>query len=377
MASLQLAWQYLRKRPLQAGVLIATVTLSLYLPIATHWLITVFDKAVGARAAATPMLVGSKGSRLDLALHGLYFRSRDGDDVPNREYAALKETGLATIIPLHVRYTAGGQPVVGTMPNYFRLRKLRIASGVGLSLPGDCVLGVEAAAKLDLSPGDKLKTDRDNLFDLAGDYPLQLNVKGVFAPKGTADDEGVFVSLKTSWIIAGIWHGHDEDDETPAGSKLLKKHLEITPENVESFHSHGDSAEFPLTAISLFPHDEKATALLLGRYGDHETLQALKPPIVVAEMMGMVVRIRRFLDANHVLIAVITLLLLTMIVFLSRRLRFHEMETMFLLGCSRRFVLALQAAELAIVFVMSILLAFLSAWVSVEWMRSYLNTLTG
>ena len=377
MSSFRLAWRYLCKRRVQTVVMIVGVTLSLYLPIATHWLISAFDEAIGARAAATPMLVGSKGSRFDLALHGLYFRSRVGGEVPYDEYTTLKATGLARTVPLYVRFTAGGQPVVGTNPRYFKLRKLRIVKGVSLTLFGDCILGAAAAAKLNLGPGDKLKTDRENLFDLAGDYPLQLNVKGVFDRMGSADDEAVFVSLKTSWIIAGIGHGHDKDDKTPAGSKLLKKHLEITPENIESFHFHGNPAEFPLTAISLVPRDEKSAALLLGRYRDHEVLQALKPPQVVAEMMSMVVRVRQFLDAHYALLASSTILLLAMIVVLSRRLRAREMETMFLLGCSRGVVLSLQVAELTIIFAASLIIALLSAWASVAWMHGYLNTLTG
>ena len=72
-----------------------------------------------------------------------------------------------------------------------------------------------------------------------------------------------------------------------------------------------------------------------------------------------------------------TILLLTMIVILSRRLRAREMETMFLLGCSRGVVLSLQAAELTLIFAASLVVALLSAWASVAWMHGYLNTLTG
>ena len=75
--------------------------------------------------------------------------------------------------------------------------------------------------------------------------------------------------------------------------------------------------------------------------------------------------------------ATTTALLLSLIVALSRRLRAREMKTMFLLGCSRGTLLALQAAELTIIFVISATLALLAAWTLVTWAQDYLNTLTG
>ena len=380
MPSCFLAWQYLRKRRLQAAVMIAGVALALFLPLATHWLVNAFDEAIGARAAATPLVLGAKGSRFDLVLHGLYFRAQVDGNLTQGDLIELNEKradNLAYAIPLHRRFTAREQPVVGTSLDYFAFRELQLAEGDSLALLGDCVLGASAAEQLGLRPGGKLKTDRDNLFDLAGEYPVQLNVTGVLAASGTADDEAVFVDVKTSWIIAGIGHGHDENTSTTASAKLVKKHLEISPDNIGSFHFHGDPDQFPLTAILVKPGSDKSAALLLAGYQNHDRLQALKPPEVVDEMMGMVMRVRQFLDANYALVAGATGLLLALIVALSRRLRAREMETLFLLGCSRGTQFALQAAELLIIFAAAIVLALAAAWATVGWARDYLNTLAG
>ena len=380
MPSWFLAWQYLRRRRLQTAVMIAGVALALFLPLATHWLINAFDQAIGARAAATPMMLGAKGSRFDLVLHGLYFRARVDGNLTQGDLIELNEKrddNLTFAIPIHRRFTAREQPVVGTSLDYFAFRKLRLAEGGSLALLGDCVLGASAAERLRLRPGGKLKTDRDNLFDLAGEYPVQLNVTGVLAQSGTADDEAVFVDVKTSWIIAGIGHGHDENASTAASAKLVKTFLKITSDNIFSFHFHGDPETYPLTAILIAPRNPKSMALIRNDYAQHQRLQALKPPEVVEELMGMVLRVRQFLDANYAFVATTTALLLALIVALSRRLRAREMETMFLLGCSRGTLFALQAAELAMIFAAATALALLAAWASVAWARDYLNTLTG
>ena len=377
MNSLWLAWLYLRRRRVVAGVMVAGVALALYLPLAAHWAVDAFDEALGARAASTPMVVGARGSRFDLVLHGLYFRARVNGTVSHGEFSALRDADHGLVIPLHVRFTAGGHPVVGTSLDYFEFRKLQLARGESMALLGDCVLGANAARQLNLSPGDKLKTDRKNLFDLAGDYPLQLNVTGVLSATGTADDKGVFVDVKTAWIIAGLGHGHDDKDSNATSAKLVKTHLEITPENMGTFHFHGDTSTLPLTAILVEPRDTKAMAMVMGRYQNSGQLQVLKPPVVVDEMMGLVMRVRQFLNANYALVAGATGLLLALIVALSRRLRAREMETLFLLGCSRGTRLALQTAELAIIFATAAALALLAAWGTVGWARDYLNTLAG
>ena len=42
------------------------------------------------------MVVGARGSRFDLVLHGLYFRAIVEDTIPFGEYETLAATGLVT-----------------------------------------------------------------------------------------------------------------------------------------------------------------------------------------------------------------------------------------------------------------------------------------
>ena len=355
------------------------LALALYLPLVTHRLVDEFDRTIGARAASTPLVIGPKGSRFDLALHGLYFRARNNGTVPFSEYKQLRDRHDGTIIPMHSKFTAKGYPVVGTKVDYFHFRNIGMQpGGKTMRQLGDCELGATVATELGLDPGDTILTDRENLFDLAGDYPLQLNITAVLAPTGTADDTAIFVELETAWIMEGIGHGHDPDlDHNGTSPKLVKTHLEINPENVGSFHFHGDRDTFPLTALLAQTEDAKGQALLLADYQDNATLQVLKSPDVMAELMGMILRVRDFLDAHHALVATAMGALVALIIGLTRRLRAREMETLTLLGCRKRLQWSMQAAELAIVLG----IAFLGAWsltaLTILGASSYFRTLTG
>ena len=157
----------------------------------------------------------------------------------------------------------------------------------------------------------------------------------------------------------------------------IRDSVEIHPENVGSFHSHGDRDTFPLTALLAQTEDAKGQALLLANYQDNATLQVLKSPKVMAELMGMILRVRDLLDAHHALVATAMGALVALIIGLTRRLRAREMETLTLLGCRKRLQWSMQAAELVIVLG----IAFLGAWsltaLTILGASSYFRTLTG
>ena len=222
-------------------------------------------------------------------------------------------------------------------------------------------------------------TDPENVFDLAGSYPVKLRVMGVLAPARTPDDLAVFVDLKTAWLIEGLAHGHadvtgtntdanvvlDRTATNVTANAALVEFTEVTPENLAGFHFHGDPDDFPVSAILPIARDEKSATLLRGRYqAPDATLQILVPRSVVEELLGLVFRIKRFFDANAVLVGAATASFLLLVVLLSLRLRQPEMETLFRLGCARGLTARLVAVELIAITLVSALLAFTAAHIT-------------
>ncbi len=216
---LLLALCYLRFNKIKTVILVFSVAVAVFLPLAVNLLVRDYQRDLLARAIATPLVAGAPGSRLELVLHALYFRGQPEHDLTMGQVAAINHSGLALGIPILEKHSARGFPIVGTSLEYFAFRSLRVARGEGLTRVGDCVLGATVAEKLGLKPGDKLMSDPENVFDLAGSYPVNMRVQGVLAPTGTADDGAIFADYKTEWIILGIMHGHQ--DVTQVDPKLL------------------------------------------------------------------------------------------------------------------------------------------------------------
>lgn len=307
------------------------------------------------RAEEVPLALGTRGSRSDLALHVLYFFPLAEASLVMGDLGPIEESGHADTVPMYIRHTAHGFPIVGTTLDYFALRELPVSEGRSFAVLGECIVGDRVARRLGLTPGDSIVSDLQNAFDLDAGDPLLLNVAGILKRTNSPDDHAIFVDVKTAWIISGIGHGHEEvlpDGEGDTAGALTVLHedarfyQEITPENIETFHFHEEEGALPLTAAIVFPHDERASAILRGRYdSSRNPLQMLVPSSVMDEMVGRMQERQQLVMGIMAASVVLTMLLLVAVMMLSLRLRRSEFVLLHLLGCSRGRLLAFVSLE--------------------------------
>ncbi|MEM6310082.1 MAG: ABC transporter permease [Pseudomonadota bacterium] len=354
MNALFLAFSYLRFHWARSLVLVLVAALIMFVPVATQTLLSTSERALVARGEATPLLLGSRGSQLDLTMAALYFSQERPEPVAMREVEAIWDSALGIPIPLHTAFSSGGFRIVGTTLDYFDFRDLALASGRGLSVLGDAVIGSEVAAILGRGVGDTLVSAPENLFDLDGVYPLEMPIVGVLAPTNTPDDQAIFVDIKTAWVIQGIGHGHEDvvtAADVAAGTSALAnaavvQYQRITQSNIDSFHFHGNQDDFPASAVIVVPNDTRSSTILKGRYLDGESpTQLLEPGSVIQGLVDRIFRIKSLLDVVTAIIAIAAVCALGLAVFLSYRLRAREISTAVKLGAQKRMVLRLLAAE--------------------------------
>jgi len=380
MGPIHLAGRYLAHNRYKTAVLVLSIAMIVFVPFGLRVIVAQSAAELTARAEATPLLIGAKGSPLELALSTLYFRADAPEEFGYDEVERALETGLATIIPVHARFHARGAPIIGTSPEYFELRRLRIAEGRRMAVLGECVVGAEVAREHVLQPGDSISSSPETVLDLAGVYPLKMRVVGVLAPSMSPDDEAVLVDLKTSWIIAGIGHGHEDLSRPEASTAVLtregdvitanasvREYTEVTPENAASFHFHGEPSAFPVTAAIAVPHDAKSSALLQGRYQDAAKVQVVRPDEVIDELIDTVFTVQSYVVAAVLFVGGATIATTVLVFLLSIRLRKREVETMHRIGGSRRAVACVLALEIGLVVVTSLVLAGLLTGVSAVW----------
>lgn len=370
MNALYLAFAYLRYHWARSLVLTLVAALILFVPVATQILLSTSERALIARGNATPLLLGSRGSQLDLTMAALYFSDERPEPVPMREVEAIWDSGLGIPIPVHAAFSSSGFRIVGTSLDYFDFRALDLSEGRGLSILGDAVIGATVASTLGKGVGDALVSSPENLFDLDGVYPLEMPIVGVLAPTNSPDDDAIFVDLKTAWVIQGIGHGHEDvvtAAQVAAGSEAVSnaavvQYQRITEDNIESFHFHGSQDNFPTSAVMVVPNDTRAGTILKGRYLDGENpTQLIEPASVIQGLVDRIFRIKSLLDVVTTIIAIAAFAAIGLAVFLSYRLRAKEIATAVKLGAKRGMVLRLLSAETFTLLSLSTMIAAIGA----------------
>jgi len=366
-----LTWRYLQHLPLKSLLLMLAVALMIFLPLGVRTFVNESTRVLQNRAVTTPLLIGPKGSAIDLTLASLYFLPQQLEPLKYLNYKQTRALRQGTIIPLHARFAAGDSPLVGTSLGYFEQRHLKVSQGRLFTRLGDCVLGAKIAAERGLKVGDHVISSPENVFDLAGVYPLKMRITGILEAAHSPDDSAVFIDLKTAWIIEGLAHGHEDLAKPEAADAVLgtegknikanaslREFTEVTDDNIASFHFHGNENDYPITSLLVFPASEKSRALILGRYETtRATGQIVIPADSIRQLLDTLFSTKDLVFYGFLAIAATAGIMLLIIFSLSLRLRETELSTYRKIGVSPARLAAIKIADLLVIVTVGTLLA--------------------
>lgn len=384
---LHLALLYAVRHRAQTLVVAICIAATVGLPIASELLLSHYETQLARRGESIPLVAGAKGSRFDLAFSALYFKEQDLETVTMALYEEISRDASVLPIPVHLGFTARSKPLVAVGVDYFAERGLVPISGSLPLLLGDAVLGAEAARELDLGVGDTIFSDQRELYDLSVPPPLKMRIVGVLEPTASADDHAVFTAIETAWVLTGDAHGHtpgeDVDDalvmaRTPdhiAVSPSMAEYNEITDENIDTFHAHGDATKLPITAVLIFPEDEKAKTIVKARLNNEGTYQAIEPRLLIEELFEVVFRVKVVFDWLIILMGIVTLLLIALVSLLATRLRADELATLSRIGASRGFVTLLAAMQLVLSISLGVIIGLIGALLAFAFLKDLIYTM--
>jgi putative ABC transport system permease protein len=385
--SIYLAFQYIWYHKIRTLILVASITIIVFIPNGLEKLITESEVRMMDRAASTPLIVGEKGSSTDLVINSLYFQDEKLEPVSMAEVDELNNLGFGYCIPILTGFNARSYPIVGTTLDYLKFRDMSLLEGKKMASLGDCILGYNVAEELNLKAGDHIISSPESFFDFAGVYPLKMKITGILNPTNTPDDRAIFTDIKNTWIIMGIGHGHqdlaDETDPTlvmdnkdgvvTATAKVFM-YNEITDKNKESFHFHGQQKDFPVSSMLFVPKDEKSLTILRGRFESGEIgTQAVVPQLVVRNLLNSIFRIKQIFDGVFIAVGFATLLIFILIMTLTIRLRKDEINTLEIIGSSRFKVAEILSMEVAIMIIASLAFASILYLVSGYYVNTFIE----
>lgn len=290
---IRLALAYMRDRPL--GV--ALNALLLGIAVATLVLLLQFAEQAGERferdARGIDLVVGAKGSPLQLVLSSVYHIDVPTGNIPLGELERLRgDPGVAQVVPLALGDNFQGFRIVGSDDRLLPLYGARVAQGRSFARPAEAVLGAEVARRTGARLGQKfigshgLVTGEE---DGQGHDHAPFETVGILAPSGTVLDRLILTSVGSVWDVHGIEH----EDHDEAGHDHDEKHVghDHDAESAQHDEHHEDAAmpgiEPEITALLVRYRNASAAMRLPSQINRQSALQAAAPAAEAARLLGL------------------------------------------------------------------------------------------
>ena len=270
-----LAWRYLWSRPLSA--VLNVLLLALGLASITFLLLVAnqVERAFQRDLAGIDVVVGAKGSPMQLILSGVLHLDVPPGNIPLSAVNGLKTNPLvAEVIPVSLGDNFHGYRIVGTTLAYPKLYGVTLSEGRLWYAPMQVVLGATVARKLGLHTGQRFT----GAHGLGASGPMHAEnpyvVTGVLAPSGTVLDRLILTDT------ASIWHVHDDHEDD---------HGEV--HDAHHNKAHGQLAEPQQdreVTMALVRYTTPLAAMSFPRWVNTTTsLQAAAPALEVTRLLHM------------------------------------------------------------------------------------------
>lgn len=237
MNILKLSYKNIITKPLQTFLTVIILSLSIGLLLGVKQLNKVFESQLQQSLNGVDMVVGAKGSPLQLVLSAVMHIDNPTGNISYKEAKKLaKNRYIGEAIPISIGDNYKGYKIVGTKESFIDLHKTSIEKGALFKKTFEVVIGNAVAKNLNLKVGDTFNSSHgmiENAIESHDENPL--TVVGILKPTQNVIDRLIVTSLES------IWHLHEHEDE----------HDENKPE-----HQHEDEHEHN-------HEDDEITALLV------------------------------------------------------------------------------------------------------------------
>ncbi|MBV8938744.1 MAG: FtsX-like permease family protein [Alphaproteobacteria bacterium] len=268
-----LSFAYLRYKPLAAAVNIVISASGIALIAALLLIRSQAQVEFGRNLEGIDLVVGAKGSPLQLILSAVFHADIPTGNIPLAEAEKLQAHPLVgQVIPEALGDNFQGFPIVGTEPAYAAHYGAKLQpGGRWWSQPMEAVLGAETARKSGMTPGASFTGSHGLAAGGEEHKEFPYRVVGVLQPSGTVIDRLVLTSVESVWRI----HEHHHHDDGDAGEEAEEK--ERAP----------GSGGREITALLIHYQSPLAAATLPRLVNASTSLQAASPAFEAARLNNL------------------------------------------------------------------------------------------
>jgi len=354
-----IAWKSIRQRMLSSSLTALSIALGVALMVTVLVINSVVTRMFSQSATGYHLVVGAKGSPMQLVLNTIYFMDRPIKNLPYKYYKQHKsKSWVKHAIPFNLGDTTedGRYRIVGTIPEYFEVeyipgKKLEFKQGKVIAEKFDAVIGARVARAYGWTLGSQFPIAHGG--NLADVHAEKFTVVGVLKATGTPIDRGVFINLDGFYAIDG--HQKPEEDVRAEEAARASDEVVISSRpDAESTADHSSNAEKKaadvdiskeVTAILVQTKTDSLAYLMQTRI-DRGIAQAANPIEQISRLLRDIVgNVRTMLVVMTALIIVVSGVGIFVSIYNSMADRKREIAIMRALGARRSTVFSIIVAE--------------------------------
>jgi putative ABC transport system permease protein len=342
MNLLAIVWAQATRRPLQTALSFVLLALGVATLVFVLLAQTQLTRQVTRDAHGIDLVVGAKGSPLQLILAAVYHVDVPTGNVPLAAVDKLRDNRyVAQVIPLALGDNYRGYRIVGSEPALVEHYGGRLVAGALWDDRMQAVLGATVARETGLAVGARFFGTHGLAAGGAVHDDAEYRVVGVLAPTGTVLDRLIVTDLQSVWFV------HEGEANDPAERKVLE-------------------AEREVTALLVRYATPLAAALLPRQVNAEPALMAAVPANELARLFAVV---GVAVDAVRVFAGILmgaALLALAVALMNALEERRYDLAIMRLLGASRAHVAALLLFEAWLLAAAAVAAGFASGLAAVQ-----------
>ena len=346
MSLFGLSLAYIRARALNAALNLLLLALGVSMIVLLLLFSAQLEHRLTRDARGLDLVIGAKGSPLQLILSSIYHVDFPTGNIPLAE--AERWAGhplVAAAIPLALGDSLAGFRIVGSEHTYAQHYGAALADGRLWQEPFEATLGALVAATTGLGVGDEFVGSHGLAPGGPAHGEHSYTVVGVLEPTASVLDRLVLTPVDSVWLVHGMEpHEHHDDDEHAEAH--ADEHRDHAGQHADE---HGDepapaaaadraAGDRPLEITALLiRYESPVAAVQLPRVVNQESaLQAASPAFETARLLSLVgVGVDTLRGVGLLLIATAGL---SLFIALSNAMqeRRYDLAVMRTLGASRR-----------------------------------------
>lgn len=365
----QLSWSNLTIKPLSTLLSLLLLTMGVGIISLLLLLNTQLQEQFTKNIRGIDMVVGAKGSPLQLILSSVYQIDYPTGNISWAEAQKLGKNPLVKqAIPLSYGDSYRSYRIVGTTATYVKHYQANLREGQLWQQPFEVSIGATVAEALNLKVGDNFISSHGLLDDRHQHEEQAFTVVGIFERNHSVLDQLIITSLESVWEIHDTEKTHPSQPKTPDQPSNKGNHAAHAHHHEGHTHEPTNKvdAERDITALLIQFRSPMGMVQLPRMINQKTEMQSAVPVVEVNRLLGLLGIGVNTLRAIAAVIMLISGISVFISLYNSLKDRKYELALMRTMGASRFQLFALIMIESLLLttigFVAGILLSRLGMW---------------